>query len=513
MLSTFLVLFRRLVPLLLVLAVLVAGCDSAGDDQTGSSADTTTVADAVDGFTSQPAPIVVDGRGNDWTELNVRQADVGDGEGSTGIERLWVAHTQQHLFFRVTVDQSLNLQEDNDLTLYLDADNDPTTGQSALGLGAELEWTFGNRAGSLGGDGRVRHEDIGIASLPTVRTSKFEVALDRSAQPSGEPLFSGDSLRIGLSSDGDRVPDTNGGLGYVLSDPETTGRTPSIDRPSASDLRLLSYNVLRSSIFDGNAQQSYRRILEAADPDIIGYQEVYEYSATETEQVSEGALDISDAWNWAKVDLDLVLGTRYPILDTYQIPGGDGLPSGAFLVDAKEALGDSLIVVLMHPKCCSGISEDQSRQETVDGVAAFLRDVTRGEGPFGVGAETPVAVVGDMNFVGDAQQPRTLRTGQIQNTGQFGRSASPDWDDSSLLDTNPRQTGAPLHTTTFSPGGFPPGRLDYAYVTDSVLDVVHELALTTRPLSDAILQEQGLQRDDTPTASDHLPVVLDLTLR
>jgi endonuclease/exonuclease/phosphatase family metal-dependent hydrolase len=275
----------------------------------------------------------------------------------------------------------------------------------------------------------------------------------------------------------------------------------------------LSYNVLRSSIFDGNAQQSYRRILEAADPDIIGYQEVYEYSATETEQVSEGALDISDAWNWAKVDLDLVLGTRYPILDTYQIPGGDGLPSGAFLVDAKEALGDSLIVVLMHPKCCGGMSEDQSRQETVDGVAAFLRDVTRGEGPFGVGAETPVAVVGDMNFVGDAQQPRTLRTGQIQNTGQFGRSASPDWDDSSLLDTNPRQTGAPLHTTTFSPGGFPPGRLDYAYVTDSVLDVVHEFVLTTRPLSDATLQEQGLQRDDTPTASDHLPVVLDLTLR
>jgi hypothetical protein len=91
------------------LLFVIAGCDSAGDNQTGSSADTTTVADAVDGFTSQPAPIVVDGRGNDWTELNVRQADVGDGEGSTGIERLWVAHTRQHLFFRVTVDQPLNL--------------------------------------------------------------------------------------------------------------------------------------------------------------------------------------------------------------------------------------------------------------------------------------------------------------------------------------------------------------------------------------------------------------------
>jgi endonuclease/exonuclease/phosphatase family metal-dependent hydrolase len=119
-----------------------------------------------------------------------------------------------------------------------------------------------------------------------------------------------------------------------------------------------------------------------------------------------------------------------------------------------------------------------------------------------------------MNFVGDPQQPLTLRMGHIQNTDEFGEPAAPDWDGSSLLDTNPRQTGAPFHITWItSESSFPPGRLDYTYVTDSVLDVVHEFVLTTRSLSDAELDTYGLQRNDTVTASDHLPLVVDLTLR
>ncbi len=499
----------------------VTAVDTASNESAPSDpVQKTLVGPPVDGFTSQPAPIVVDGERDDWTELDVRQADGGDGDGPTGIERLWMAHTEQRLFLRLTVDHPINLEENNDLTLYLDTDNDPTTGQSALGLGAELQWTFGRRTGRLGSGQSVSHDDIGIASLPTVRADTFEIALDRSAEPGGEALFSGDSLRIALSSEGDRLPDADGGLGYVLADTEAAADAPSIDRPSASDVRLLSYNVPnnfdqnRSSLFDPDAQPSYRRLLHAIGPDVIGFQEMYDNTAADVEQVVEEQIDgVPDAWTWAKTGGELVLGTRHSIAGTHPIPGADNQPSGAFLLDTQGALGDSLVVVLMHPACCSGPSEDRSRQKTVDGVVAFLRDVKRGEGPFGIGAETPIVVAGDMNFVGDPQQPRTLRTGAIQNTGEFGNPARPDWDDSPLLDTNPRQTAAPLHTTFFSPGGFPPGRLDYAYVTDSVLKIVHEFALNTQALSDAALDKNDLKRDDTVTGSDHLPIVVDVTLR
>jgi endonuclease/exonuclease/phosphatase family metal-dependent hydrolase len=71
-----------------------------------------------------------------------------------------------------------------------------------------------------------------------------------------------------------------------------------------------------------------------------------------------------------------------------------------------------------------------------------------------------------------------------------------------------------MHITwTDAENSFPPGRLDYAYVTDSVLEVPHEFVLYTPVLPDRVLQERGLQAEDTNEASDHLPVVIDVQAR
>jgi hypothetical protein len=231
----------------------------------------------------------------------------------------------------------------------------------------------------------------------------------------------------------------------------------------------------------------------------------------------EEDLGLSDAWTWAKQGRDLVLGSRYPILDTHEIPGYDDYRSGAFLLDARDALGAKLLAINMHPPCCNygpdgdEPSSNTQRQRVVDGVVAFLRDVKQGEGPFGLAPDTPIVVLGDMNFVGDAQQPRTLRTGDIVHNDRFGPDAAPDWDGSPLLDTKPRQVSAPMHTTWIdASSSFPPGRLDYAFVSDSVLDVVHEFVLHTPVLSEQTRSAYGLRAEDTNTASDHLPVVIDV---
>ncbi len=514
---------------LLVVAVLLLslhGC--SGMEGTSDDTGEGMVRAPVGGYAAQPARIYVDEQGEDWANLSVRHTDAGDGN-DVGLERLWTAHSERYLFLQLELGQAINLQEGNALTLYLDTDDDPTTGTDTLGVGAELAWTFGERSGQVFRDGdskEITHTDIGLTSLPTVQADTFEIALDRLGTPGEALLFRGDTLRIALSSNGDRLPDGDGGLGYVLSDAETTLEAPSIDRPAASDVRLLSYNSVnnfeedRSAIFSAERQPSFRRILGAVGPDVIAFQEVYEQTAAQTEEVAENELALSDEWQWAKQGRDLVLGSRYPILDVHAIPGYDDYQSAAFLLDAEATLSSRLVVVNMHPPCCNygpedgEPSSDAQRQQVVDGVAAFLRTLKQGEGPFGVTPDTPIVVLGDMNFVGDAQQPRTLRTGNIVNTERFGPSMAPDWDGSALLDTRPQQTATPMHATWIdAESSFPPGRLDYAYVTDHVLDVVHEFVLYTPALPEATLSSNGLRANDTNQASDHLPVVIDVRTR
>jgi endonuclease/exonuclease/phosphatase family metal-dependent hydrolase len=339
--------------------------------------------------------------------------------------------------------------------------------------------------------------------------------------PGGSPLFADDSIRVALSGGGDVLPNDGGGVGYAFSSAALPDLdAPSIGRTEAPSLRLLSYNLQRDRFFDPAPQSSYARILQAVAPDVAGFQEVYDHSADETLDVFNDLYGAGTeaAWQAVKTGLDLVLVSRYPIEATHTIPGYEDNQSGAFLLDTRDAIGTRMVYVLTHPPCCNyddaTPSRDAQRQRVVDAIAAFVRNVKAGDGPFDVAEETPIVVAGDMNFVGSARQPHTLRTGDIANNDRFGPDAAPDWNDSPLLDTNPRQGGTPLHVTWDDPGSsFPPGRLDYTYVSDSVLDVVNEYILHTPALSEATLAAHGLQPGDTRTASDHLPVVVDVAAR
>ena len=366
---------RSFFPVVFVSVLLLLGCGGIGETGEGSAEDNPPAEEAsppaeesdgaapIGGYTTQPARIYVDEHGDDWSSVPVRHDDTGDG-GTVGLDRVWTAHGADHFFLRLELSRAINLQEGNDLTLFLDTDNDPDTGRDTLGLGAELVWTFGEREGRVG-DTEIEHDAIGLTSLPTVRSDVFEVALNRGATPDGSTaLFQHDSLRIGLTSGGDRLPNADGGLGYVLSEADTPVEAPSIGAPDASAVRLASYNAVNNfdrelnSLFIDAKQPSYRRILGAIGADVIAFQEVYDQTASEVEEVAEGDLGLAEAWNWTKTGRDLVLGTRFPILDMHTIPGYEDYESGAFLLDAEEALGRQLIVVNMHPPCCNYPAED-----------------------------------------------------------------------------------------------------------------------------------------------------------
>ncbi len=486
--------------LVFALPLAVTGCSDPSTDSASTDS------------ASFPAAISLDGSFTDWERVSPLHTDADDDGARTELLDLSVAHDADYLFLQFRLGDAMPLQENNDLELRLDLDADPLTGSED---GTDLSWTFGTRSGTLyrNTTRSLRHADLGFSSLPTVASSAYEVAFRRSATPGGtEWLGDDDTLCLHLTVGGDRLPD-DGRVCYTLSGeanrPESLTSIPA----QAGALRLISYNVQRDTLFTDTPADAYRRVFASVAPNVFAFQEVYENDAETTRNRVADLTDTdADDWFTAKAGLDLVVVSRSPVLDTHEIPGFEDYASAAHLLDTRADLGAPLLLINVHPPCCNGgnPSSDLKRQRVVDAVAAFLRDTRRGNGPINVPDRTPVVILGDMNFVGDAHQPATLADGSIINQALHGASAAPDWDGSSFVDVNPSQIGTPLHTTWIDLGSrFPPGRLDYAYVSDSVLRVEQAFVLETAHLSNAA----GVEPGDTGAASDHLPIILDVSAK
>jgi exonuclease III len=393
-------------------------------------------------------------------------------------------------------------------------------------LGADVVWTFGERSGryvSESGSREIRHPALGLISAPTVTSPTFEIALRRDAEPTGRALFPGDTLRIALvdqQSNGDALPDADGGLTYRLTSAEDVSAPAPADleRADGTAMRVMSYNVEFDGLFESENESQFRRIFAATQPDVISLQEIYDHDAADTQERMTELAPLADGgtWHTAKAGRDLIAASRYPIRETYTIDGYQDYTSAGFVIDAQEAIGSPMLLIAAHPPCCSGGTPpaDVRRQQVADGIVAFIRDAQTEGGTLDLPANTPIVIAGDMNFVGDDQQPETLRTGEIINTDTYGASIDPDWDGSPLTDAAPRVTGWPMNFTWYDLGSsFGPGRLDYIYFTDSVLESLHSYVLFTPGLSAEERSAAGLQEQDAVEAADHLPVVVDFAGR
>jgi hypothetical protein len=108
---------------------------------------------------------------------------------------------------------------------------------------------------------------------------------------------------------------------------------------------------------------------------------------------------------------------------------------------------------------------------------------------------------------------RTLLTGQVVNTSQFGPGGAPDWDGSDLEDLVALHTEDRMAYTWYNDfSDFPPSRIDYHIYSNSVLEVAKAYSLQTSKMSDERLDFYGLEKFDTDFASDHLPKVTDFVL-
>ena len=442
--------------------------------------------------------------------------------GTPDLLRAWAASDADYLYLAFEVAEPLVLSDRNQLTLVLDADADATTGHDVLGMGAELVWVFGERSGALylsEFSGTPRTADLGLIAAPQVTATRFEFALPRRDLPHVAPLLRGDSVRIALrgAPGGDLLPDAPGGALVVLAGTPHERAPVALEKEDPAHLRILSFNVLQDRLFDTRLEEAYRRVLRAIRPDVAVLVEVYHHDGrSAAARVAHLLGEPAASWYGEKAGDDVVVVARSPV--TALAGGVELFGNGVFQVDLGDAYATDLVVVGMHPPCCF---RDDFRQEEVDAAMAYLRDARGGpELPSG----TPFVFAGDMNFVGDARQPRTLLTGDIVDEGRFGPDVAPDWDGSPLTDAHPLATGVPASFTWLNVQdgpAFGPGRLDYVIYSDAVATAARSYVLYTPGLTADELARYGLEAADAAGiefgdrdsyASDHLPVVVDLVL-
>ncbi len=454
-------------------------------------------------------PIVIDGAFADWR---------GVPKTSSSDWQIGVAEGPRFLYLHFRLPQAAVVQSPAAAAvLLLDTDGDAATGRPIFGIGADLEWNFGSRSGGVWRDGvrtSIRPAELGLVIAPTVSTRRVEIALAFDARPAGQPLRWGRRLRgafarpealLGSASDAARFTYRRGAR--VVSEPEPL----DLERLAPDDLRVMNYNVEFDGLFEPERQGAYRRILRALDPDVVGFQEVFDHAPGQIGALFDAWLPLpgGDHWHVAATGTDVAVASRHPILHSWSVtPGTD-----AHLIDPRPALPSRVLVLVVSLKCCD--DPEGLRKRQIDAILAFWRDAMTEGGEITLAAPTPMVMIGDMNLVGDASEPRALLRGRPFDTGVVA-AYDPDWDGSRLTDLRPRLADLPMAYTwrrDDSGGGFAPGRLDYVIFTDSVLRARTRFVLHTPSMPGKRRRAWKLKRKDTTVASDHLPVVADFALR
>jgi exonuclease III len=465
--------------------------------------------------------ILVDGIFNEWSDYPIIYSDAAGDGGSSGIDfgQLQIYNDDEYIFFLLESGSEINLQDLNEIFIYLDTDDNSNTGFSINGIGAEIVYSFGNRSGFFyqgANSSTIQHSDIGLVTAPTVTSSQFEIAIRRDIIISGIPVFQSDNLKIVFQDDfsnGDLLPASNEEITYTFSNNNSEPLPDfSIQKFPESDLRVISYNVLFNGVFDPARIPSFTRLLQAIEPDIIGFQEIYDFSSAQVASQVESMLPSSTGQQWfhAKEGPDCHAISRYPILESALIPGyNQNAGNGAFLIDVA-GIETGLLLIVAHPPCCGN---NEGRQIEVDLIMEFLREAKEGNGPIPLQPGAPIVILGDMNLVGDHRQLETLLTGNIFDESSYGPDFIPDWDDNNLLDSHPYVTGLPFSFSWYNEeSNFSPGRLDYIIYSGSNLMLQNSFSLFTPGLSQDNLNALNLFANDAIAASDHLPLVVDFEL-
>jgi endonuclease/exonuclease/phosphatase family metal-dependent hydrolase len=477
----------------------------------------TTPARISGGAASASLPIQIDGVFVDWLPSAVTVVDPAGDAGSSGIDfrTLSVANDGVSLFIHFDTTVEVQPDEGQDIRIVLDTDDDPMTGLAVDGLGAELVWSLGQRTGTLylgGGSESASQSQIGLVIAPTVSGTEFEVAIRRDATSSSAiPLFGGTTMRMLLADFGTGGDVAGTGLAFAFDPSPQPVPSLTLDRNDPSRLRVASYNTENDGLFDSNGarQAAFGRMIGAIDADVWILNEVWNHNGADVE-AKFGQWLPGTAWTAVTALEGTVVLSRFPVLETATLPVAvrDWVVAR---VDPRPLLDSDLLVIGNHLKAYSGASNDAARQNQVDGLVSDLARIRQGS-LMQVASQTPIIAGGDMNLVGVRRQLETLTQGDIADEATWGSDSPPDWDGSEFDVVLARHPDARFVYSWRSDGGtYYPGKLDWLFYTGSVMTLDKSFVLETRTMTPANLALHGLLASDTPTASDHAPIVADFS--
>lgn len=465
----------------------------------------------------QRSPIFFDGRFDDWSSSLSGYVDTQNDGNQHDFRSFYVNNDEDNLYIKLTLRDTFKLLENNSIALYIDGDNNSSTGLSINGIGAELRWNFGNRNGVFvkGNSSNINHSAIQIKALPTVTAPEYEISISRNARPAGNNLlFTSDTIKIVFrdnASGGDVMPNNGEIFYYVFNNESVEEFEPiSLEREDENHIRLISYNVEFDGLLIASRKPSYQRILNAINPDIICFNEFFNSSVSQVKLAMDEILPLGTPNGWFAVKLDAgnVLVSKFPIIQNWVVYAGQRI--SASLINLSSKYEKNLLVINAHLRCCTA---EEIRQREADAIISFLKDAKQPGGNITLPEGTPFALAGDLNLVGDYRQLRTLLTGEIVNTNLFGEGGLPDWDDTELEDLYSSHTDRRYYYTwSDESSSFPPGRLDFFIYSNSVLEIGNNFILNTSTMSNERLTNYGLFSFDSRTASDHFPKVQDLKI-
>lgn len=467
----------------------------------------------------QSQNILIDGKFDDW-EAIVPFEDAIDPDNGSDFRKVWIHSDQQFIYLSFELGQKMILQEDNELALYLDIDDNVSTGSNnAMFLGSDLIFEFGNKEGLLYVDGVtnfINHADFGYVSAPTVSSNRFEIAFRRDDFFYNNNIFSSPEIKVFLRDDSgrvDRVPDI-GNIRHTLTDRSLIVSNYSFKKVAGSDIRVISFNVQRDAIFEAGRSDAFKRIIQALQPDIIAFQEIYDNTERDVRNLMQDIMPTAptgETWTISKVLPDIIMVSKFELKGRLTLEGSTSgsAGNGVFVYDLPEFDTD-LVFINCHLPCCQN---NDTRQDEIDAIMGFVRDYKEGKTQFETKEDAPIIIVGDMNMVGFDEQLTTFIRGDIQDEGRFGNDFAPDWDGSDFEDALPYNTNYPTTFTWYNPNSrFNPGRLDLIFYSGSVLDLKNSFSLFTPTLEQDTLSTYGMISDDVLVASDHLPLVADFKI-
>ncbi len=463
-------------------------------------------------------PISIDGLFEDWDNVPLSYQDQ-EGDMSLGMvdfADFKITYDNEFLFIYFSIySNDFLLQDNNSVNLYIDADNDSTTGHYYFGLGAELHWEFGQRSGThYVADGiiPVEHRDITFRSSPTITSQEFEICIARDSyalqSEYSEELVEGRIVIAESPPNSDFLPNEPGGVPFYIGEDLIPEPIPiSFEKRHDDDIRLVSHNVWSSALINDDYQEHFRRIYQSLNPDIVVLQEMYENTNQLHSLFNSWFPD--EQWYVSNQFRDNIIISKYPVLEQNFFTSSER--TMVSLLDTEDELGKNLIIFNSHLACCDN---DESRQYDADEFVSNWREWRNNDnGPFTLVDSTPFVHVGDFNLVGNRQQLTTLTEGDIEDENVFGDDYALDWDGTPIADLFSRHSHKRMgYTWRYDYSSYSPGKLDYILYSDSVIDTSKHFVLNTLTMDSTSLLFYGLDPMDSYNSSDHSPRVLDIKI-